>query len=37
MESNYEQFEEFENEVDSDKESQMIKSENHSKVIKQSN
>ena len=37
VESNCEQFEKFENEADSDKESQMTTSESHSKVIQQSN
>ena len=37
VESNCKQFEKFENEADSDKESQMTTSGIHSKVIQQSN
>ena len=37
VESNCEQFEKFENEAYSDKESQMTTSENYSTVIQQSN
>ena len=37
VESNCEQFEEFENKADGDKEGKLTTSESHSKVIQQSN